>query len=310
MKLKDFFSKIGEQGGFSGDDFKKFVDGLPDGDVPDDVFKQHETAFLTKERAATDPDIVGRLRVEHLNPINRDLQKMLSAIDNYDKYTSSEIARLTRKVGKGDNEKEVPDTYKQLEALTNSLPKIIEKMKVAPSDEETKKALADKEKVLQELNQKFVELEKGKEASIKKIHEEYQKKDNDRQVDFMLENLVNSYTFADAYKDTKSTLTKALINDLKKGQILALATKENGDPFIDVQEIKDGIARTKFNGNTPVTIKSLLDSTFEPFLKKNNSGDDGSGGQNQQQHNQQQSFRVGGDGKTAPRQGASVSVTV
>ena len=95
---------------------------------------------------------------------------------------------------------------------------------------------------------------------------------------------------------------------------MALATKDNGEEVIEVQELHNGTARPKFNGNTPVVIKNLLDEAFTPFLKKNNAdssgGDQGNSAQgNQNQSRNSHNYKVD-DGQPVRRQGASVQVTV
>lgn len=310
MKGKDYFAKLKEQGKITKEDYDKFLEGVPEFEVPDSIFQLLENTFITTDRAAAHPDVARRLRADHLDPVNRDLTKILGVLDKHDKYTSSEIAKLIKVVGEGDKTREIPDTYKQLEALTNALPKLFDKLKIAPNDEETKKTIADKEKVIQELTEKFTLSEKEKEGRIKQIQDEYTKKYHDDKVQTLLESMVNSYTFADGYTETKPTLTKAMLAELKASNHLALAAKENGETSIEVQELKDGVLRPKFDGNTPVTINSLLDKTFKPFLKVNNAGDGGDhSDKGSGQASNPKSFTVN-DGKQAPRQGANVSVTI
>lgn len=308
MKFKDYFTKLKEQGKINSEDYNKFLEGVPDGELPDPIFQTLENTFMTLDRAATHTDVVRKLRADHLDPVNSHLSKILAAIDPYDKNTSYDIAKMMKVVGSADKPREIADTYKQLEALANSLPKVFEKMKIAPNDEEIKKALSDKEKAIQELTGKFTDLEKAKESHIKQVEKEWSGKFDDYILNGELEKMANSFTFADGYSETRPTITKALLAELKQAHQLALVAKENGEKSIEVRELnKDGVPVPKFEGNTPVTINSLIDAKFKPFLKVNNADSGSKDPQRQQQAPRDRKSFIVDDGKTQQRRGASVT---
>jgi hypothetical protein len=64
---------------------------------------------------------------------------------------------------------------------------------------------------------------------------------------------------------------------------------------------EDGAPR--FEGNTPVTITSLLEPVFKPYLKANNDSQ-------QKDEPQQRSFKVENGGANGSRRGANVEVQV
>jgi DNA-binding transcriptional regulator GbsR (MarR family) len=309
MKLKDIFAKLAENGKITNDNYKKFLEALPDVDAPDDVFTSLEEKYMTPERAASHPEVVAKLRWETLNPINRELEKLLPILEKVDKYTATEISALVR----DNNGTKTPDTYKQLGAIGAALPKLFEKLKVAPNDEDSKKVIEEHKRTIQELTEKFTGVEEETKKRIQAIEAAKSKEFNEYKLNKELESMVNSYTFAEGYQETKPALTKAILGELKSKNILALATKDNGEEVIEVQELHNGTARPKFNGNTPVVIKNLLDEAFTPFLKKNNAdsngGDQGNSNQGQSQSRNSHNYKVD-DGQPVRRQGASVQVTV
>jgi len=305
MKTKDFFAKLADNGKITNEDYKKFLETVPDGEIPDAVFAAIEEKFMTVDRAASHPEVTAKLRWETLNPINRELEKLLPLIEKVDKYTATEISGLVR----DNNGTKTPDTYKQLGAIGAALPKLFDKLKVAPNDEESKKTIEEHKKTIQELTEKFSGVEEETKKRIKTIEDAKQKEFNDYKLNSELEKMVNSYTFADTFSDTKREITKALLDDVKQKNILALATKDNGEEVIEVHELHNGTPRPKFNGNTPVVIKALLDEKFTKFLKKSNAdaGDSADGGSSGQ--SQSKSYQIP-DGKSATRSGANVSVQV
>ncbi len=267
MKFKDYFLKLKEQGKINSEDYTKFLETVPDGEMPDSIFQVLENSFLTPERAITHPDVNKRLRAEFLDPIDNHLKKFVENIDKVDKYAAMDISKITKKIG----DKEIPDTYKQMVAIAEKMPSIFEKLKVAPNDEDAKKQLKDKEKIIEELTEKFNQIETSNKNHLKTVEEEAYRKISDYKLTSELEKLANSYNFADAYKDTRPKLTKAILSELRAKNILSYAEKEDGESVITVQHTDpaDGILKPKFNGNTAVTIQSLLDDELKPFLKVN-----------------------------------------
>lgn len=301
MKRKDFWKKLADQGKIDNAEYRAFMDAEGDGEIPDAVFASIEDKFMTLDRAAAHPDIAKKIRFDTLNPISRDLEKLHSILGSIDPHTSREISRLTIK--RGDNE--VPDVYKQMEAMTVHLPKLFDKVKVAPDDVESKKQIEELKRINGEFTDKFSKFEKEKEEQIRQVKSESEKQIKDFKLGSLLEKKASSYTFADTYKDARPLLTKATLGELRSKHLLDLATTD-GEETIGVFELDNGAPRPKFNGNTAVTIDSLLDEAFKPFLKVNGKDADDQG---QTRHQQ---FRVSDQqqGGTKGRSGAPVAASV
>lgn len=261
MKFKDYFSKLKEQGKIDNAEYLKFLETVPDAELPDDIFKILEDTFITPERAITHPAVDKAMRHNLLNPVDQDISELL-------KHLPADLVM--------DIEKE-KSTYKKMGLIKQAIPTALQKAGAPPNDAEAKKKLEEQKAIIQELTAKFEKANGEWSKKEKDIAGEWEKKFNDYKLDSELEKFANSYTFADAYKDTRPAVTKALLSEIKAKHHLELATKD-GQTSIQVMELgEDGKPRgPKFNGNTPVTIQSLLEEPFKPFLKQNNA-DTGSG---------------------------------
>jgi hypothetical protein len=292
MKYKDYFLKLKEQGKINNEDYNKFLETVPDGELPDAIFTVLDSTFLTTERALTHKDVAGKLRREIMDPVDTNLKAILKYLP------ADDVLQIERE----------ESTYKKMHLINEAIPKAIAKASKAPNDEEAKKKIEESQRVIQELTEKFNKLNEATDANNKKLESDYNNKIKSYRLDSELEKLANTYTFADAYTETRSTLTKAMLDDIKAKNRLDLVDN-NGESLIQIQD-EHGAPLFENNGNTPVTIKSLLDGKLKPFLKVNNAGDGKEGnGQQAQQHQAKKSFTVQ-DGQQAPRQGASVTVAM
>jgi hypothetical protein len=286
MKYKDYFSKLKDQGKINNEDYAKFLETVPEGEMPDAIFTLLDQTYMTAERAASHKDVHTRLKAELLDPIDRDIKKIMALLP------AEKVLDIERE----------SSTYKKLEMVRDAIPAAIAKAQKAPNDEEAKKKLDQAQHTIQELTDKFANQENSYKTELQKIKEDAANENKNFRLNTHLEKLANSYTLADAHKETRDILTKALLSEIKAKNKLDLV-ETNGDASILVLG-EDGKPRYENNGNTPVTIKSLLDSAFKPLLKV--SGVDGDDVQ-QQQTTQQRTFKVD-SGKPASRQGANVSV--
>lgn len=284
MKYKDYFSTLKTQGKISNEAFDKFLETVPEGEFPDDVFQVLESTFMTAERAYAHKDVAGKLRGEILDPLRNDIKEML-------KHLPANIVM--------DVEKE-ESVYKKLAAINKGLPEAFQKAAKAPNDEEAKKKFQEIQAANQELLAKFEKVNSESEKYKKDLQSEFDGKIKSYKLDSELERRANSFTFAEAYKETRGPLTKAILNELKSKNKLELVEKEGE---YDIQ-ILDENGTPRFQGNTPVTINALLEEPFKPFLKMNNA--DGNSGSNREEVKQ---YRVN-DQKPGTRQGATVSVQV
>lgn len=282
MKFKDFFSKLKEQGKIKNEEYDKFLESIPDAEMPDTVFPVFESAFLTIDRAASDKSVKARIKSDLLDPIDNDLKTIMKHLP----------AEAIIEIERADS------TYKKMELIREAIPQAIAKASKAPNDEEAKKKLQESQAAIHELTEKFTKLNSEREQEKKSLQIEYENKIKGFRLDTHLESLANSYTFADVFKDARPKLTKAILNEIKQKNKLDLVEKEGG---LDIH-ILDENGAPRFEGNTPVTISSLLEPEFKPYLKVNNSE-----GQ-QQQNQQQQSFKMPAGGSNGQRGGANVSV--
>lgn len=281
MKYKDYFLKLKEQGKIKNEEYDKFVETVPDGEMPDTIFPILESTFLTIDRAASDKSVKAKIKSDLLDPIDNDLKTMMKHLP------AEDVIEIER----------AESTYKKMELLREALPKAITKASKAPSDEEAKKKLQESQAAIHELTEKFTKLNSERENEKKTLQSDYENKIKGFRLDTHLESLANSYTFADVFKDARPKLTKAILGEIKAKNRLDLVEKEGE---LDVH-ILDENGAPRFDGNTPVTISSLLEPEFKPYLKVNNAD------QQQQQYTPKQSFKVS-DGANGSRGGANVSV--
>jgi hypothetical protein len=126
MKSKDFFKKLKSDGKINQAEYDSFIESVPEFDIPDKAVEAFETSFMTAERAITHPDVNAKLRAELLDPVDRDIAKMLD-FDLKDYLDHGKISELK-------NEK---STYKKVGSLGPAFADAIKKLKSAPpADEE------------------------------------------------------------------------------------------------------------------------------------------------------------------------------
>lgn len=294
MKLKDIFAKFKEQGKINDPEYDAVLSSVPDLEFPDKAFKLIEDNFLTRERAVTDPQVSKEIWGKALWPVDKEIENFIGIIEPLDRNLALETKSLTKDLGNG---KVVPDTFRQLEKLRTSLPTVLDRIKATPSqDEDSKKKIKQLESTIQEMTDKFTNLEKDHKTNIKTVDEGWEKKFHDYKLDGELDKLGNSFTLAEAYDKNRQAISKVLMTDIKAQHALKLGEKD-GQTVIQVLDEK---GQPKFNGNTPVTISELLTEKYKPFLKQSN----GDGSQSQEQ---KKSTTVDTSSKTV-RRGARTTV--
>lgn len=297
MKFKDFLTKLKTDGKITEAEFDTAIESAPDWEFPDKAVQAFEASFLTIDRAATDKSVHSKLKREFLDPLDNDMKKILTVIDGFDKFKSSEIDKMT-------------STYEKSAAITAYLPDLLNKIKATPAtDEETKKELSKSKELIQELMGKIEMI--NNETTEKEQHwkKEAEEKIKNFRIESELEKLVNSYKFGKAYDtpDVRSALTKSKLGELKQVHRLDLAEKD-GQANIMVLD-QDG--KPRFNGNSAVTINQLLEDAFKPFIKANNAGDDDdddSQDSSQSGGGQSQVKKFSVNDQTTRRQGARTTV--
>lgn len=296
-KSKEFFSLLKSQGKIEDPKFDELIEKVPDFEITPEAYKVFEDNFMTPIRASSHPDVIRTVRYQALMPINRDFEKIISTIAEYDKTSADQLKSLVRDVG---GEKE-GDTYRRMETLSASLGELFKKVKTAPAggDEELKKDLQKKEQLIQDFTDKFSKAEKDYNTSLSQKENEFNAKLHDYQLSTELEKLAGTFTLAEAYEKTRKDISEVVLTSLKKSNSLKLDSKD-GHPIINVL---DENGAPKFNGNTPVTAISLLEEKLKPFLKQSNA--DGSQQSNQPSNKQ---FTVEKKDNPSIRRGVSTTV--
>lgn len=254
MKAKDFFNQLVRQGNISDAEATKFIETLPEVEIPDLFVKAHDNSFMTIERAAAHKDIHGRIKREVLDPVDNDVMEFYEAIKEY-----AGDANLENLVKSESN------TYNKLKALKKALPEAIKKAKGAPTtDEETKKKLTEYENKILEFGEKFTQAEKEYKKQLSDFEKQSESKFNDYKLSTELEKLTNKYTLAEAFEKTRPAINKVTLAELRGSNHLKLGEKDGHSVII----VLDDEGKPKFNGNNQVTIDSLLDKAYEPFIRK------------------------------------------
>lgn len=291
MKLKDFLAKLKADGKITTQEFIDLIETAPDFEFPDKAIEAFENSFLTVDRAVTHKDVHGKLKFEHLNPIDRDLSAIFD-VDLKDYIDPLKYADL----------KKDTNTYSKIATLKSLLPEVIKKVKTTPvTDEDTKKKLKTAEDTVQELMSKIEKMNSEYTEKEKHWQKTAEEKISEFQLVGELEKLANSYKFGKAYDDptVRKDITKVKLDALRALNHLKLITKEDGTPDIQVLD-KDG--KPRFNGNSAITINQLLEDSFKKFIKVSNAGDE-----NDNPEPQTNRFEVP-DGKQKTRQGARTTV--
>jgi hypothetical protein len=255
MKIKDFLTKLKTDGKINLPEFEEYLKTAPDAEIPDVVTKAIEDNFMTLERAAVNHGIHSKIKREVLDPVDNEMN------DLFDQYKDI--------IEGAESFKTDTNTYNKLKNLKKALPEAIKKLKGSPvTDEETKKKLVEYEKTIQEFGDKFTQAQKEYNAKLKETDTGWETKFHDFRLHSELEKLSNKYTLAEAFEETRPAITEVNLTKIKQSNRLKLGEKD-GRPVIFVNDEND---KPKYNGNTPVTVDSLLDEAYKPFLKKSETG--------------------------------------
>lgn len=271
-KFKDFFSKLREQGKIKSEAWDKFLEAVPEGEIPDEAIRSFEDSFLTLDRAVGHPAVNGTIRAQILDTFDNDFQKIIATLEGVDKETAEEI--------KGAMSGSRPNTFKRMELLTKTLPLVFEKVKTSKhGDDDFKKKLAEKDNVIKDITDRVSKIQQEKEQREKELEEAYNKRFNQYILRSELEKLGSEYKLADAYEKNRAAVNKLVMSEILTSNNLKLGEKEEGQYFIQVFDDKGS---PRFDGNTPVTINSLLENHYKPYLKQSNSDSEGSNNKNGQ----------------------------
>ena len=257
-KLKDWFTTLKEQGKIQNADFDKFLEEAPDVEIPEIAVKTFEDNFLTLERAATHKSIHSKIKSETLNPVDNELAELM---DYHLKEYLDPLAEAEFK-------KTDTNSYGKLKLLKKIIPDIIKKVKTTPTtDEDTKKKLKDLEARERDAVDKISSLEKQYNDGLKERDSKHENDISDIKLGYSLRDMTKKYKLADAYEKTRTDLERVFIEDIRKTHNLKLGEKDGLEHIY----VYDEEGKPKYNGNSPVTIDSLLEAKFKPFLKQSDA---------------------------------------
>lgn len=267
MKSKDYFSKLKSQGKITLDDFDKFVESVPEFEMPDPVVSAIEERFLTRERAAADKEVYRKVFAEALNGVDATIKSF------YPSITEKDRAAIDAEVNTYDKLKILDAAWKrQYEALKTTAPdaaKLNEEYQknIRELTEKLDTAQKEKDKVLSEQETKLKEIAAQKDKELKSYKLKTDLTGRLAQIEFAKE-------FTEHPK-VKTNTFNTILGELLKNE---LDYDEHGQ--IIVQEISNGVPKPKFfpNSNEQVTIDKLLEAETSPYLKRNNSDGNGSQG--------------------------------
>lgn len=260
-KSKEFFSTLKSQGKINNPKFDALIESVPDFEIDPEAFTAFENSFMTPERASSHPEVNRKIRFEVLRPIDRDFEKIIEAIGEVDKPTAERLLALKK-------DEQTPDTYKRTGLLSESLASMFSKLKTSKGgDEDLKKEVEKLQRQNHEAMEKFSLLEKDFTTRSSEQEKAYNTKLHDFQLNSELEKMAGSFTLAEAYEKNREAINKVILSELRASNNLKLGTKD-GHATIDVFDEK---GEPRFNGNSPVQIKPLLEEKFQPFLKQSSA---------------------------------------
>ena len=159
MKAKDFFTKRATQAKITDEAFTKFIEGLADQEIPDEIDALLETHFMTSDRAQADKGIMSKARYEVYTAVDERLRAIISEVAKID----PEIAR------ESDEEK---DTLRRLTKLAPALTKAYDKAK-STNVQETEK-IKEYEKQQKDLLEKINAINKERETERTELSQKFE----------------------------------------------------------------------------------------------------------------------------------------
>lgn len=251
MKLKEFFTKRGQQGKITDEAFTKYLETIPDVDVPDEIDKVLEKAFMTTERALADSTIIGKARAEAYNAMDDRIAKIMQSVEKIDKTLVVDIS----------NDK---DTL----AKISKLGPVLDKIAVKANGGEVVEQVKELEKQKGELLERIKVINSEKDETVNELKKGFESEKKSIILDHALTQKISQIEFADEHKELRGAIVDIALAKLKKDNHLSL--DESGN--IQVSTLENGVPKPKFNGNTQVTFEQVLEDTVKPYVKKNNTG--------------------------------------
>lgn len=218
-------------------------------EVPEEIQKAFASKYLTRERAATDDEIIRKANVHArglvFGSVDQKLKKILPMLSAEDQ------AMITQE----------PDTLVKLEKLESALGNL-------SKSDDVKKANETFRKKESEFHEKISALE----ASTKEKEVNFTKQLNEYKLDYALRNKVSSFKLAPEFSTDKHKefLASSTIDFLKKNYILEF--DEKNQSTIHLRKNVDGTVADVYEGNTKLTLEDVMKKEYEPYIEKNNAG--------------------------------------
>lgn len=261
MKTSEFLSKILPSTVFADNDISAALgaSGLKEVDLPDNLLEKFNGYYMTKDRAANDPDVAKELKTKHwghfADTIEKDLKKIVAILP--EDYKTKYYA--------------IPETqqngiYDRIAVVREAVSHVAEK-----GLGEDVKTLSEKyRKAEKELREQAA----AAEEKAKKAAEDFQAKEGQIKMNYalrskltgLLPKLDGNLLKTDVQKNF---LIDSTINSLQSEYLLEF-DKENPQSINFLKKDRTDV----YEGNTKVTLDKFLEKQLEPYTVKNNSGQD------------------------------------
>jgi len=249
MKIKDFFKSLAEKANIKNADLDTVLAAstLNDIDIPDSFNAEVNNAYLTRDRALNDPNIVAELQKKS----NK------SAYDTFDQKIKDFLPFVNDKelVDKINAE---PQSFQKWDLLKAGLKGTLDTIQETAKG----KVNADANKILEEKTKEIKTLTDTYEARLKSEADKL----NEVFVNSSIKTKALAYNFADAYKPLKENIADLVVANIKKGYKVALDEKGNVKLF---QQVGDSLVEA-FEGNEKLTIDKLLEKETKQFVAVSN----------------------------------------
>lgn len=250
MKLKDYFESQKKIGRIDNEEFNKFLDTIPDLEVPKEVVNSLESSFITVDRATADDRVIKKLKSDILDPIDRTLSAFVD--QNVAKIPADVVIKF----------REEKNTYKKVE--------LISKATISSSDpsEDLKFKLNEKDSIITDLKNKISKGESEFQTKISEFEKDFIKKKKDVLIDSHLDKTINSFKFAESYDTVIADVLEAKKRKIKENNIFDVIQENGVDKIQVLEKGENGDAKLKYNGNVQVTLESLVSDEVKDFIKK------------------------------------------
>lgn len=256
MKITDFLREVAEKGGIRDNDLEAALgaSALAGVEIPDTIKEKFNAAYLTRDRAKNDPDIITEITRPKSKEIFANIDARINALLEFvDDDTKTKI-------------KDTFETFKKMDLLKDGIAEGIKK-------HQAKKGSEDVRKVEEEWVKKTQELKANHEAEKSQMVKEFKEKS----LNTSLKLKINEFQFGEAFKGIKDTLSNSIIDKLRleqlKGKPIELELGEDG--IVHVRQNVDGTLRDVFDDSqNKVTVDSLLVKLVDPFIVKSNGRKD------------------------------------